>query len=708
MDESRRTVGIPLSAMQTPLFPMRQVLQIALLTYFSALALSAESRPNILFCIADDWGWPHAGAYGDRVVQTPHFDRIAREGLLFQHAFISAPSCTPSRNAILTGRNFWELGAGSLLWSNLPQDLETYPQLLAQTGYFTGHYRKSYGPGKLEGKWAKDHPAGQHFDSFQDFLAARPAGKPFAFWLGTSDPHRPYRKGSGVASGMNLADVQLFPHFPPADEIRSDVADYYWEVQRWDGDVGDAMALLEERGELDNTIVVMTGDHGMPFPRAKGNLYDAGSRVPLAIRWPEGLRHPGRQASELVSLIDLAPTFLEAAGAPRPSQMTGESFMDILEDRVGDERSYDAVYFGKERHVPAQELPSLGGYPMRGIRTQRFLYILNEQPESWPVGTPDWRNASIRGTWFGDTDGGPTKDYIVENRHLDPAHAFAYDLCFGKRPVVELYDLANDPHQLYNVANSPAYAVHAAELRNRLQDYRRETGDPRLVGGAQAWLDVTYRGGGPRHPGYRIDPSAPGWEDLFAPDLSNADYNSGIWTFVDGELTATEDQVIWTKDDYENFIIDLDFKTGPAANSGVIIYCSDTRNWIPNSVEIQILDDHSPKWADVDDTWRCGGMFGHLAPTKMAVKQPGEWNHMTIVARGPIITVELNGQLVAPMDMRRWTSASTNPDGSPIPPWLSTPFAELPTRGKIGLQGKHGGAPIWFRNLRIKRLDSAQ
>lgn len=203
----------------------------------------------------------------------------------------------------------------------------------------------------------------------------------------------------------------------------------------------------------------------------------------------------------------------------------------------------------------------------------------------------------------------------------------------------------------------------------------------------------------------KAHPDSTTWESLFTTNLSNAIYPSGVWFFQNDELTATKDECIWTRKEYENFMLDLEFKPGAAANSGVFVYGSDLKNWIPNSVEIQILDDYAPKWAKVADTWKCGGIFGRLAPRKQVVKPAGEWNRMTLLCRGPMIQVLLNGVLVTQADMKQWTSAKKNPDGSDIPPWLSRPLAELPTKGHIGLQGKHGGAPIYFRNIRIKQLD---
>jgi hypothetical protein len=200
-------------------------------------------------------------------------------------------------------------------------------------------------------------------------------------------------------------------------------------------------------------------------------------------------------------------------------------------------------------------------------------------------------------------------------------------------------------------------------------------------------------------------PDTADWQELFKPDLSNAQFPEGIWTVEDDAITASEDEAIWTQKDYDNFVLDLEFKNGEGANSGVIVYCSDMDNWIPNSVEIQIADDHSEKWAKADPTWKCGAVFGHLPASKSVVKPAGEWNRMTLRCVDQRIDGVLNGVPVFTFDMDKWTSAKTNPDGSEIPGWLSNPKSELPTQGRIGFQGKHGGAPIWFRNIKIKELD---
>jgi hypothetical protein len=200
------------------------------------------------------------------------------------------------------------------------------------------------------------------------------------------------------------------------------------------------------------------------------------------------------------------------------------------------------------------------------------------------------------------------------------------------------------------------------------------------------------------------DTTGPDWKPLFKPDYSDAEKPDGVWSVADGALTASADQAIWSKSEHANFILDLEFKNAAGTNSGVILYCTDTKNWIPKSVEIQIADDFADKWAKSPASWHCGAVFGHVTPTPNLVKKPGEWNQMTIEARGQHVKVWLNGTLASEMDMAKWTSAKKNPDGTDIPAWLSTPFAELPTKGRIGFQGKHGEATIWFRNIRIKDL----
>ena len=458
---------------------------------------AAVQRPNVLFCIADDWGWPHAGALGDAAIDTPTFDRLAREGVLFDHAWVSSPSCTPSRNAILTGQQFFRLREGANLWSTLSREFPVYPLLLAEADYDIGHWRKSWGPGRLAaGGYDDEHPAGPRFNGFEQFLDARGPSTPFCFWLGASDPHRPYEAGSGARAGVDVDAVQVPEFWPNVHDVRSDIADYYFEVQRFDREVGEAIALLEARGELENTIIVMTGDHGMPFPRCKGNLYDMGARVPLVMRIGTNVKLPDGVAVErgsvigaFVSLTDLAPTFLKLAGIDAPEDMTGRSLLALLA-YAGDEGWREHIIFGRERHTPAQTAPSMAGYPSRAIRTERWLYIRNFEPQRWPAGVP---SGSTRGPDFSDCDNGQTRRYLMQHAD-DPEVRMFYDLCFARRPGEELYDVIADPFQLVNLADDPRFADQKTALAETLLKRLSELRDPRVTGEAVDFDSFPYYG----------------------------------------------------------------------------------------------------------------------------------------------------------------------------------------------------------------------
>lgn len=479
-------------------------LALLLLTAAVPAAAAAEvdgapappQRPNILFCIADDWSWPHASAYGDEVVTTPAFDRIASEGALFTRAFCAAPSCSPSRAAILTGRMPHQLEAGGNLWGFLPAKFPVYPELLEASGYAVGLQGKGWGPGRTPDR--PRNPAGPPGKPFEQFLASVPAGKPFCFWFGSSDPHRPYDLGSGAGAGLKAEDVEVPPYLPDTPDVRNDLLDYYAEVQRFDAQVGRMLALLEEKGQLDNTIVVMTSDNGMPFPRCKTNLYDSGSRMPLAVRWGAKVKG-GRRVDEFVSLADLCPTFLEAAGVtPGPEVtegMVGRSILPLLglpTTGAAEGPPRDRVFVERERHANVREGDR--SYPARALRTDKFLYVRNLRPDLWPSGDPQvWKAVGP----FGDIDPGPTKKAVLDGRD-DPEIAPLFQLACAKRPAEELYDLEKDPHQLKNVAGDAAYAQALARLRGELDAWMKQTNDPRAdAGGEYAAFDRYPYYGGP-------------------------------------------------------------------------------------------------------------------------------------------------------------------------------------------------------------------
>ncbi len=458
---------------------------LALLWAGAAASCAADSRPNILFCLADDWSWPHAGAYGDNVIRTPNFDRLAREGMLFNYCFSAAPSCTASRGAMLTGQYPHRLGEGGNLWGTLPKKHPNYVDLLEQANYAVGCMRKGWGPGDFAPGGYTRNPGGPKFETLEAFLKSVPAEKPFCFWFASHDPHRPYDLACGAKAGLTTNSVVVPPMWPDSEVSRNDILDYYARTERFDREVGEMLNLLQKAGKLDNTLVLMTGDNGWPFPRCKANLYDGGTRQPLAVRWPARIR-AGQVCDDFINLMNLAPTFLEAAGLKPPPQMTGRSFLGLL---AGTEKcgSRNVVFLERERHADVRA--GSVGYPARAIRTQQFLYIRNFHPERWPAGDPEVGKDPPRE--FGDCDDGPTKRFILAHRN-EPGIDKAFELCFGKRHAEELYDVVKDPHELHNLAEDSAYVTVKKKLRAELEQWMRETADPRATSDDDPWDRYPY------------------------------------------------------------------------------------------------------------------------------------------------------------------------------------------------------------------------
>lgn len=466
-------------------------------------SVQAADRPNILFCISDDQSFEHTGVNGDPVVQTPAFDRVAKEGLRFINAYCDAPTCGPSRSAILTGQSIWRLEEAGNIHSTLPAKFATYSELLQEAGYNIGYTGKGWSPGQLEPGGRTENPAGTEYvgrklarrivgisdkdyaANFEDFLAGHPPENSFCFWLGTHEPHRGYKLGAGIASGKDPAKVVVPPFLPDNDTVRSDLLDYYMEVEHYDQMVGRAIQSLEKRGLLDNTIIVMTSDHGMPFPRAKASLYDAGTRVPLAIRWPKGIRKPGRIVESFINLSDLSPTFLEAAGITPPGMMTARSMIDIFSNKEKFNRP--AAYIAMERHDGCREGGK--GYPCRAIRTKDWLYIHNFEPSRWPSGSPDQAHCA-RAIPYGEIDSSPTKRYLMDNSEV----AHLARLSFDFRPAEELYYIRDDPGNIRNLARLPEYEQTLKKMRRQLFEHLTATRDPRVVGGPVMWDFYPYYG----------------------------------------------------------------------------------------------------------------------------------------------------------------------------------------------------------------------
>ncbi len=445
---------------------------------------AGQNQPNILFLIADDWSYPHAGVYGDQVVRTPVFDRLAAEGALFHHAYTASPSCSPSRAAILNGRYPHQNESGGNLWSEFPAQFPTYVSVLEENGYFAGSARKGWGPGEFKVSGLEHNPAGKRYDDFMSFMEAKPEDQPFVFWFGSYDPHRDYETNTGIQSGMAIDQVAVPGFLPDLNCVRNDMLDYYFEVERFDRECGQLIRILEESGQLENTIVVMTSDNGMPFPRAKANLYDYGTRMPLVIRWPEKI-NSGTVVHDFVNFIDLAPSFLEAAGIEPPTSMSGSSLWML----ISGERDSEMVFLERERHANVRKGDL--SYPSRAVRTKDYLYIRNLMPERNPAGDPNVHQSV--GQW-GDVDNSITKFLIMgmegSSDHNRPDY---FALSFGLRPEEELYDVNSDPFQLNNLADQQEYAVMKKELRNHLDEWMRKTRDRRAENPRSTyWDEVRY------------------------------------------------------------------------------------------------------------------------------------------------------------------------------------------------------------------------
>jgi arylsulfatase A-like enzyme len=497
---------------------------------------------NILFCFADDWG-RYAGCYAgldgratlSDVVKTPNIDRIAREGVLFKHAFVTAPSCTPCRSSLLSGQYFYRTNRGAILQgARWDPAIPSYPLLIHDAGYHIGETWKVWSPGTPNdapfgaGKFAYEKAGGQFnkfginatklikngvsveqakekmFDEVRGNFAAflkdrKPAadGKgfgPWHYWFGPTNTHRAYELGSGKKLwGIEPDSLKgkLPKFFPDVPEVREDVADYLGEIQAWDTAIGILIKMLEEAGELDRTIIVLSGDHGPPgFPGGKCNLYDFGTGVCLLARVPSG--KGGRIVDDYVNMMDIAPTFCEIAGVKPPEVMTGHSFLNVLKsDKSGQvDPTRTWVVTGRERHVATAREGNVP-YPQRALRTPDFLYIRNFKPERWPMGDPYGitqtgqpdASAMANNTFatLRDMDASPTKSWLVMHRFEEQWKWF-YQYAFVPRPEEELYDLRKDPEEVKNVAADPAYAAAKKEMSERLMKVLTETGDPRVTG----------------------------------------------------------------------------------------------------------------------------------------------------------------------------------------------------------------------------------
>lgn len=518
------------------------VISVCPVTFLSSCKEKKETvakQPNVLFVINDDQTYLHTGFAGSRFIHTPGFDRVAANGVYFSNCYAGSPGSAPSRSSLVTGRHHWQNEQSGQHASSWMKKYVPFVDLLTANGYHSGFTGKGVGPFQYarngqDTLWRKDNAAGRafnkhtytdgdpsdprtakniskvnYYENFRDFMQQRKPGQPFYFWYGANEPHRPYEKDAWKRNGKKTEDVDVPGFLPDSEDIRGDLLDYAVEIEWADAHLVRMLNYLDSIGELDHTIVIVTADNGMPFPRAKANCYEYGVHVPLAVLYPDGFPG-GRRVDDPVSFIDLAPTLLEMTGirADGMQPISGQSIVPILrsekEGVVDETKRY--VFSGRERHSSSR-WHNLG-YPQRAIRSSDYLFIWNMKPERWPAGAPQAINEKNGAPYpmygiddkgvhhpewaFTDVDAAPSKSFLIEH-YQHPAIRPYFDLAFGKRPEFELYHVVNDPSCLRNLSGNAGYTAVENEMKSALLRELERTGDPRVTGPDKEIFDSYIR-----------------------------------------------------------------------------------------------------------------------------------------------------------------------------------------------------------------------
>lgn len=478
------------------------------IAFFLAGCQPKQSSPNILFAILDDATYSHFGAYGCTWINTPNIDRVADQGILFTKAYTPNAKCAPSRSSILTGRNSWQLEEAANHWCYFPKKFKTYAEVLSNNGYHVGYTGKGWAPGvpgevngmqrqligtpynekKLTGP-TSGISSNDYTGNFNDFLDSKNQDDPFLFWFGSYEPHRGYEFGSGIKKGnKKISDItEVYSFWPKNDTIITDILDYAYEIEYFDHQLGLMLEELERRNLNDNTMIIVTSDNGMPFPRIKGQEYELSNHMPLAIMWPDGIKNPGRKIDDFVSFIDFAPTILELAGIELQNSgmqpIEGRSLTKLLfSEKAGIiDKSRDHVLIGKERHDVGR--PDDQGYPIRGIVKGDYLLIQNFDTSRWPAGNPI--------TGFLNCDGSPTKTICLESKANMETVKY-WEWSFGKRTGLELYNIKNDPECMINLAGNADLQSMLLQLKDQLYTELEEQSDPRIQGNGHVFDAYEY------------------------------------------------------------------------------------------------------------------------------------------------------------------------------------------------------------------------
>jgi arylsulfatase A-like enzyme len=433
----------------------RESLRVAASALAAPALAQKQAPPNIIVLVADDLSAPYLGCYGDPSVRTPNLDRLAAEGMRFNRAYVTSPQCSPSRSSVFTGRSPHATGC-SRLHAPLRADQQTFLELLRSNGYFAGAYRKHHMGADFARRLDFYGDAREPFSSFFE----KASGKPFFLWAGFTQPHRPYREGMKNPR-QDQATVRVPAFLPDTSGIRKDLALHYDAINELDSLCGEVLDLLENTGQADNTVVVFLGDNGMPYPRAKATLYQAGVRVPLIVRWP-GKVKKGAVSDDLVSTIDLAATFADIAGTGSLDRSEGQSLQPLLTGRDG-RYHRDYVFTERNWHDTWD--------PMRGVVSRRYSLICNYRPEVSYRGTLDHISAS----WV--AGGGPAWDEIAAAQKAGKLPAPLRSLFTKPRPLLEIYDLEEDPNEFENLAQRKEMRGTIEDLQQALAKWMEETND---------------------------------------------------------------------------------------------------------------------------------------------------------------------------------------------------------------------------------------
>ncbi len=446
----------------------------------------------------------HTSFAGAGELKTPAFDFLANEGVHFNNAYCAVSSCAPSRATILTGKAMWNLQEGGLLFGGLPKEHATLPAMLAANGYQTAWTGKGYAPANEQSPKYHQQVLGTSFhefkgdyheslmdcdyaSNFEQFMQQRDDQQPFFFWYGGHEPHRIYERGIGKKSGKNISRIQVPDFLPDNDTVRNDIADYYYEIEWFDSHLARMLKILEQQGELENTMIIVTADNGMPFPRAKATCYEYGTHMPLVVYWGDKIPK-GRTVDDFISFMDFTPTILEAAGIDIPENISGKSFLQQLKSNLNGfiDQQRDQVVTALERHTYCRK----GGltYPIRAIRKGEMLYIHNFENSRWPAGDTDFY--SPHQGYYGDIDAGATRSNMLEHQNDDHQKKL-FEASFGKRPTEELFNIMQDPENLNNLAEVEEYQATKAELKEALFTYLKAHNDPR-INGESPWEDMPY------------------------------------------------------------------------------------------------------------------------------------------------------------------------------------------------------------------------